>query len=430
MILSLLLSACDFEVSTTSGGKVISDPSGIDCRENQGQCIVKKYEEFGDSNDKIITKLTAVADAGYRLSRWSGDCSKTRRLNCYVVMKGELKVKAHFIKIQPATTAAEEDTVRFVSVGDMGEGNHTQFLVAEAMKDVCDKAGNCQFAIGLGDNIYDDQPSDVWHKAFESKFETPYRNINFPFYMSLGNHDNDVLFDGSGGNNNAGEIQVAYSYRQDRLSTKWIMPDRYYHFSAPLESSQPLIDFFALDSNPMNSAPDINPEYQVSAYKKEQAKWFENTLLDSQGAWKIAFSHHPYISNGTHGDAGNYDGVPALDPLLTARVVGKIYKNWFEDNICGKVDVFFAGHDHDLQMLHSIPECGKTVFVISGAAAKSRELKDENRNIAYWQKGKQTGFFLTEITGNTMTMKAYEVDSTTGDYRLAFEQDFARRADY
>ncbi|MFT5881038.1 MAG: tartrate-resistant acid phosphatase type 5 [Moritella sp.] len=428
-VITLLLTACDLDVSTTSGGRVISDPVGIDCRETNGQCEIQNYEKLGDGNDKIVTKLTAIPDAGFRLSHWSGDCDKTVRHQCHILMQDDLAVKAHFVAVEAAQDEASNEKVRFVAVGDMGEGNHAQFLVAEAMKEVCQQAGGCQFAVGLGDNIYDDQPGDAWHEAFETKFELPYRNLDFPFYMSLGNHDNDILIDGTGGSNMAGDIQVDYSYRQNRMSEKWKMPSRYYHFSALLTANQPLIDFFALDSNPMNSAPDINSDYRIDAYKKEQAQWFNNTLAQSRATWKIAYTHHPYISNGRHGNAGNYDGAPALGPLSN-RLVGKIYQAWFEDTICGKVDVFFAGHDHDLQLLHSVPECGKTLFVVSGAAAKSRELKDKNRNVAYWQKGEQTGFFFTEISGNTMIIKAYEVDSPSGKYRLAHEQVFPRRTDF
>ncbi len=428
-VMSLLLTACDFEVSTTAGGRVISDPAGIDCRATEGVCVIQDYEKLGDGNDKVVTKLTAIPDPGFRLSHWTGDCDKTVRHQCHVTMQDDLAVKAHFVAVEPALEEISDETVRFIAVGDMGEGNHAQFLVAEAVKEVCAQSGGCQFAIGLGDNIYDDQPKDEWHEAFETKFEVPYRNLNFPFYMSLGNHDNDLLIDGTGGSNMAGDIQVAYSYRPNRMSEKWVMPSRYYHFAAPEAATLPLIDFFALDSNPMNSAPDFNPDYKLEPYKKAQAEWFNSTLEQSRAPWKIAYTHHPYLSNGRHGNAGNYDGAIGVGPL-TNRVVGKVYQEWFEENICGKVDVFFAGHDHDLQLLHSVPECGKTLFVISGAAAKSRELKDENRNVAYWQKGEQTGFFFTEIRGNTMLIKAYEVDPQSGKYHLAHQQSFPRRADF
>ncbi|CAA0122006.1 Uncharacterised protein [BD1-7 clade bacterium] len=418
-----MLSGCNFEVETTTGGKVVSDPSGIDCRTTTGTCVIENYEKLGDGQDKVIVTLKAIPDDGYTLSHWEGDCFKTRRHECKVHMNGELFVKAVFAPEQAATTPAPNKTVRFIAIGDMGEGNYRQFQVAEAFRKECDQRGGCDFAIGLGDNIYDDQPGDEYSSAFDLKFETPYRNVNFPFYMSLGNHDNDILIDGTGGSNIGGDIQVDYHYRENRPSENWKMPARFYHFKAPSDSA-PLVDFFALDSNPMNSAPDINPDYEINQYKKMHGEWLDQSLTSSKAPWKIAYTHHPYISNGDHGNAGNYDGLLPLGPL-TARIGGEIYRKWFEQHVCNKVDIFFAGHDHDMQILHSVPECGKTFFVISGAAAKTRELKDEERNVAYYQLGKATGFILAEIKGNNIDLRVYTVDDN--GYQLDHVQSFIRR---
>ena len=78
----MILSACDFEVITSPGGRIISDPSGIDCRHNSGTCIVEDYERLGDGNDDVTTKLTAIPDEGYRFSPWNG-CHDVELLNCY-----------------------------------------------------------------------------------------------------------------------------------------------------------------------------------------------------------------------------------------------------------------------------------------------------------------------------------------------------------
>jgi tartrate-resistant acid phosphatase type 5 len=426
LLLSLLLTACNFEVETTAGGYVISSPSGIDCREDQGQCVIEDYEKLGDGNDKIVTVLTAFPDDGYQLSHWEGDCSKTHYHKCYVSMQGDLYSKAHFKKIEYAQSSAPNKTVRFVALGDTGEGNATQYKVADAIKSVCDQAGGCQFAVGLGDNIYDDNPLSTYDNAFELKFELPSQHLDFPFFMSLGNHDNDLLFDGLGGFNHAGDIQVAYTFRDDKLSDRWQMPQRYYHYWAPMQQANPLVDFFVLDSNPMTSAPDLAPAFEVNLYKQQERDWFNTALADSSAPWKIAYTHHPLISNGKHGNAGFYDSIPPLGPL-TKRVAGEIYRQWFVDTICGKVDVFIAGHDHDLQILKSVPECGKTFFIVSGAGAKSREFEDSLRNPVYWQQDNTAGFFMVTITGNTMNIEAYTVDSSTGAYAMAYTHAFPRR---
>ena len=55
--------------------------------------------------------------------------------------------------------------VRFVAMGDGGEGNETQYKVADVLKEVCeqktDDLDGCEFVLYLGDNIYDVGVDDV-----------------------------------------------------------------------------------------------------------------------------------------------------------------------------------------------------------------------------------------------------------------------------
>ena len=104
---------------------------------------------------------------------------------------------------EPSSEPSTEDTaeppppepvVRFVALGDGGEGNETQYAVAAAMKTVCDSKTDsdgtgCQFALYLGDNFYDEGVENVYDGQFATKFEDPYAEIDFPFYVALGNHD-------------------------------------------------------------------------------------------------------------------------------------------------------------------------------------------------------------------------------------------------
>jgi hypothetical protein len=419
------LSACNFEVETTKGGTVISDPAGINCRYNSGSCIVKNYERLGDSNDEIVTKLTAIPDEGYRFSHWKG-CYKTSLLNCYKEMAGEIYVEAVFTPISYETSAANAGSVRFIALGDFGTGDVAQKTVGDAVARECNNLGGCDFAIGLGDNIYDENPQQTDDDAFERKFEYPFINIDFPFYMTLGNHDNSLLIDGFGNFNHSGDVQVAYSYKEDRLSEKWIMPARYYEHAHPANTSRPLVEFFVLDSNPFMSTLEVNPEYLLFNYKREQAEWIQNALSNSNASWKIAYAHHPFLSNGQHGNAGNYDGVVPVE-YFTTRISGEIYRKWLVDNVCNKVDIFVAGHDHDLQLLHSVPECGNTIFVVSGAGAKVRPLDDPSRNPVMYQRGNQLGFVMAEIVGNSIALQFYNVNATTGQATIAHQQSFSRR---
>ena len=421
---ALLLSACNLEVSTSPGGRVWSQSFDIDCRQDQGRCSASDYGQLLQS-EPATAFLSAVADSGYRFVGWEGNCSQTLYDDCLVDLSRDARVRALFAPEQPATGPTPGHTVRFVTLGDFGEGNTTQRFVSEAMEAVCEEAGGCDFSVGLGDNIYDENPTSTYSMAFETKFELPYLNLEFPFYMSLGNHDNDLVFDGLGSFNHAGDIQVAYTRRDDKLSDKWQLPDRYYQVSAPADANQPLVDLFALDSNPMIAPLEIAPAFAVDTYKAQQAQWLSQALAGSHAPWKIAFTHHPFISNGQHGNAGYYDNVPQLNPL-TRRIAGEVYRDWFQQHVCGKVDLLLAGHDHDLQLLKSVPECGKTRFIISGAGAKSRPFKNPDRNAVYWQQDDTAGFFLLTLRGNRVLVQAYTVDRYDGHHELAFEESLPR----
>ncbi len=305
--------------------------------------------------------------------------------------------------------------VRFIAVGDTGTGETGQYQVANAIEKVCASRG-CDFALGLGDNIYEAGVESVEDVQWLEKFERPYQNLDFPFYMTLGNHDNSY-FSGGGLTNKKGEFQVDYHYQENRQSNKWNMPARYYHFSAPLKAKRPLVDFFSLDSNPLAGLSDLDKDYWQLPYKKQQAQWFDETIKSSLGQWKIAFAHHPYISNGRHGNAGLYDYVAGL---------GKTYKDFLEQEVCHKVDVIIAGHDHDLQWLKPVESCGKTFHIVSGAGAKIRSFSNPERNPSYWQVDEVLGFFYIEIEGNEFRGTAYQLNAD-GEYFIAHQQTLIRQ---
>lgn len=100
--------------------------------------------------------------------------------------------------------------VCFVVLGDFGEGNIIQCFVFEVMEVVCSCVGGFEFVVGLGDNIYDDNLISIYSMVFEVKFELFYDNLDFLFFMLLGNYDNDLVIDGFGSFNYVGDIQVVY----------------------------------------------------------------------------------------------------------------------------------------------------------------------------------------------------------------------------
>lgn len=312
-----------------------------------------------------------------------------------------------------------EGPIRFLVIGDTGTGGEGQRVVAKAMKRVCLERG-CQFALGLGDNIYEFGPSGLSDIQFQNKFEEPYAELSFPFFMVLGNHDQSGLIPGSGVHPNKGDLEVAYT----AVSTKWMMPKRYYQVAFPVTdatdyasgTSQPIVEFFAIDSNPL--APQNMPQYHWyrphKKYDLEQRAWLRKALTQSKARWKIALQHHPYKNNGSQRNAGQFFGI--------GLAKGHELKKMVEEEICGRADLLLAGHDHSLQWLKPDPKCGKRPhFIISGAGAKSGGTKSSMTNAAFWEAYQKLGFFWIEANSKQLLIQAYTV-SEDGVVKLAFQQ--------
>ena len=70
--------------------------------------------------------------------------------------------------------------VRFVAMGDGGEGNMRQFQVATVIENVCNAHGGCDFALYLGDNIYDSGVDSAMDEQFQTKFEPELSVLRHP----------------------------------------------------------------------------------------------------------------------------------------------------------------------------------------------------------------------------------------------------------
>jgi tartrate-resistant acid phosphatase type 5 len=280
-----------------------------------------------------------------------------------------------------------EVTLRFVALGDGGEGNPTQYKVGEAAKAVCDAKGGCDFALYLGDNFYDSGVSGTRDSQFQSKFEMPYAILPFRFYVVLGNHD-------YGGNGTGfefwkAEAQVEYT----QISSKWTMPAPYYKFATPGDAgpaSGPVATFFGLDTNAIMYTGD-----------GDQQAWLEGEMAAAAAGWKIGYGHHPYVSNGAHGNAGEYEGIPGI-PIVSGGNV----KDFFDASVCGKVDVYLSGHDHNRQWLQ--PTCG-TEFIVSGTAAKTTDLEGQGTP-TFFETDQKGGLLLVELTASTFKGTFYDED--------------------
>ncbi len=249
--------------------------------------------------------------------------------------------------IAPAASAAETPTsvktVRFVAFGDFGTGSKSQYDVARAIKKHCEKMG-CDFALTLGDNIYNNGVRSVTSSLFQSHFEKPYADLNMPFYMVLGNHDY------------RGNIQAQLDYTH--RSKKWRMPAKYYTFrKGP-------VTFLGLDTNIPGNA--------------RQNAFVKSVVEQHDTPWLLAFGHHPRKTYSAYKNTQSR----ALKQLI--------------DHTCGEAQFYLSGHEHDQQHLKA--HCG-TDYLIAGTGAGRRK-NGRGKDTLY--SGNQLGFAWFEITPKTL----------------------------
>lgn len=268
--------------------------------------------------------------------------------------------------------------VRFVAVGDTGHGNEAQARVGAAIGAHC-RAKGCDFVVLLGDNFYPTGVTSTSDPQWETAFVRPYASVLAPFYAILGNHDYGGF--GSGNELEKGRHQVAYS----KVNSRWRMPAGHYRFSLP-----GVADFFFTDTNRSMYAVDDLVRADLDAW-----------LGTARAPWKVVFGHHPYYSNGRHGDAGRYDGVAAI-PIANGAGV----KDFLDAVVCGRADVYLSGHEHHMEWLE--PTCGRpgsstaTELLISGAGSSSTGFAARPRHPDRW-RGEGTGFFSAVVTSESFT---------------------------
>jgi tartrate-resistant acid phosphatase type 5 len=267
--------------------------------------------------------------------------------------------------------------VRFVALGDTGKGTADQTRVGQAIAAKCARDG-CDFVQLLGDNIYESGVTSVDDPQWQQKFEQPYAAVNVPFWVVLGNHDYGGA--GLGFEPARAQAQVAYSAK----SSKWKLPATYYRRSVSN------VEFFGLDT----MVAMVN---QHAQQRTEVSAW----IAQSRATWKIAFGHHPYLSNGTHGNAGNYDAPVGV--LLGSHGPG--VKELIDAAVCSRADFYISGHDHSLQWLSAT--CSGTELIVSGTGASPTSLPGVNP--AHYQSVK-LGFLYAVISGNTFTGSFIDVD--------------------
>ena len=294
----------------------------------------------------------------------------------------------------------------FIILGDGGTGLQGQYLVSNAIEQVCTDQQACNFAVGLGDNIYEKGPNSSTDQQFQDKFETPYQTLSFPFFMAMGNHDTTLLFAGDGGYNYRGNYEVAYTENSD----KWNMPARYYGG----ETEDAL--FVVYDSNPMGAyLPESGYWAPRGQFVQEQKAWVQQTMDASDKTWKFAFAHHLYVSNGLSA----YDIKPQGQGPN---------KEFIEEALCDRADFVFNGHEHAQQIINpKTGDCGvKTSFVITGTGAKSNSTKRWfTWHSRQWESFGKLGFMHGYVDGANFTLTTYVVEED-GSFTQAFQKTYTK----
>jgi len=90
-------------------------------------------------------------------------------------------------------------------------------------------------------------------------------------------------------------------------------------------------------------------------------EWLRRELANPRnGNWLVCVAHHPLYSNGDHGDNG-----------VLQRAWGPLFAQH-------NVDLYIAGHDHDLQHLE-MPGMKTTFILVGGGGATVRTMRNDRR---------------------------------------------------
>lgn len=315
--------------------------------------------------------------------------------------------------------------------------------VSKAARQWCAPAERCDFAVMLGDNIYDagatlgaDGRDDALR--FEALLDRPYRGLQeqdagFLIYPVLGNHDWDTSREGA-------LAQVAW-LRQSPL----FRMDGVFYRARPA----PGVELFAVDTTLLLNAEtvfedavstegvptetgeedDDEPWATPAGDETRMLAWLEESLADSDARWKLVIGHHPvWSSSGTkHEEA-------------------KVLRRLLMPALCRYADAYLAGHDHTLEV-HTddcrsegehYREAPPLVQVVSGAAGKQRPVhtpfmawqdREFPQKTTYFVDGLVWGFAELVLDGDTAIVHVVTTpDSGNGEAVHTFSREFARRS--
>lgn len=273
-------------------------------------------------------------------------------------------------------------------IGDWGyEDDHRgQIAVANAMRKYAQQnAIHPEALFFLGDNWYGALDGGAQSPRWQTQFEDLYPAQEFSClaYAILGNHDYQMY--------PMSKVDAELEYARSGKS-RFTMPARWYTFEFPAKN--PLVTFIALDSNvpykdgSTSHGRDFTLTHEQHA---EQIGWLETQLKKQRSTPYLAvMAHHPVYSDGPHGDHATL--IRDWDPLFRKY----------------DVQLYLAGHDHDLQHLEF--EGHPTSFFLSGGGgADLYNLKiQESARGPYAEK--IYGFSQLSVTKEKLTLRHIDSD--------------------
>lgn len=248
--------------------------------------------------------------------------------------EGQIQIDPDFV--------AEEGAYYVYVIGDWGrKGEFRQKELADIMGAAA-RVVEPEFIATTGDNFYPDGVGSISDPNWNYSFEDIYSDfsLNCDWYATLGNHDyrGNVL------------AQIDYT----NISRRWNMPSRYYHKDVTTDEGTS-VRFLFIDTNPLNDEYYEREKYQPYVAGQDTVKqlvWMDSLLSDDSD-YKIVIGHHPIYSGGKRSNEENHVK-KHINPILK--------KN--------RVDLYIAGHEHDLQ--HIKREDEVTHHIISGAGSEIR----------------------------------------------------------
>jgi tartrate-resistant acid phosphatase type 5 len=258
----------------------------------------------------------------------------------------------------------------------MGDfGRYGQFFQQEVADQMGKAAATIEsdFVVAVGDNFYPNGVQSTQDYSWIASFESIYTNYNLqtPWYVALGNHDY------------RGNIQAQIDY--SKLSSRWHMPSQYFSKTFELKDGNKVL-MVVIDTSPfIDSYHEKKSDMYENIIAQDttaQKKWIEKELAttDKSIKWKIVVGHHPLYSGGKRKD--NAD----------TKSFEKKFAGLFDKY---KVDAYFCGHEHDLQIIK--PKGRYTTQFLSGAACEVRPTGSREGTIFVAEQAGFMAFALNEL---------------------------------